>query len=91
MKRSTKSLHSTRHTFINWFKQNKLNGDLKKSVENLSILKSIVGHLEKDELTLRGLADDITLDVYGDGFKQYGLLRQLDYGVDLEILKKMEW
>jgi integrase len=78
--------HGLRHTFINWFKQNgALNFDTAK------LLKSLVGHLDNfDSAVLGAVADDMTFDRYGKDYaikKQYELICQLDYGVDLSGLK----
>lgn len=88
-KDSKKSFHSIRHTFVNWFKQNVFTDN--SSLENLSIVKSIVGHMEKGELSILGLDNDITLNHYGKDYnlqKQLNLLKQLDYKVDLSLLER---
>lgn len=69
-----------------------LKDDIKLSLQNLSILKSIVGHLETAYKGVLGLSGDITLDRYGKEFPpeaQLKLLRKLDYGVDLKIISPL--
>lgn len=86
-----KTFHSTRHTFINWFKQNMFKDNIKLSLENLCILKSIVGHLEIGDRRILGLNNDITLDHYGKKYStesQFKLLRILNYEVDIKLLSK---
>lgn len=78
--------HSLRHTFLNWFKQH-----LELSFHNAKLLKSLAGHLDKFDTALIGaVQDDITFDRYGKDYKvkrQWELIKQLDYGVDLGPLK----
>lgn len=87
---SDKSFHSTRHAFISWFKQN-----LNMTLHNLSVVKSMVGHLDKIDRRL--LSIDLDNDMtwgdknYGDKHRpkvQLTLLKKLDYGVDFSVLKK---
>ncbi|WP_129125139.1 site-specific integrase [Geomonas oryzae] len=84
-----KSFHSTRHSFISWFKANS-----EMSLHNLSVLKSIVGHLDNIDRALIGinLDHDMTWGEknYGDRHSlkvQYALLKKLNYGVDFSCLK----
>lgn len=77
-----KSFHSLRHTFIDWFKQK-----VDLSFTQKDVLKSIVGHEGRDDKDSGG----ITFERYGKAYeiaRQYELLKQLDYGVDLELLKR---
>jgi len=82
--RANTSFHSTRHSFINWFKQNT------NIMETLPVLKSIVGHLENPELSAIAIAQsDITNSLYGKDYdlkRKYDLLSKLDYKVDLSVL-----
>lgn len=85
-KAKEKSFHSTRHTFINWFVQN-----VELTFTSLSVLKSMVGHLDKTDLSILANAGGITQDVYSDTYppmKQFGLLKKLDYGVDAGLLER---
>jgi len=84
-----KSFHSTRHSFISWFK-----GNLEMSLHNLSVVKSMVGHLDKIDKSLLGvdLEKDMTWGSknYRDKHSpkiQLDLLKKLDYGVDFMPLK----
>lgn len=84
-----KSFHSTRHSFISWFK-----GNLEMSLHNLSVVKSMVGHLDKIDKSLLGvdLEKDMTWGSknYGDKHSpkvQLDLLKKLDYGIDFMPLK----
>ncbi len=78
-----KSFHSLRHTFVDWFKQN-----VSLTFTDRDILKSIVGHEGRDDKDAGG----ITFERYGKAYviaKQYELLKKLDYGVDLALLKRI--
>lgn len=79
--------HGLRHTFLDWFKQNAaVNFDTAK------VLKSIVGHLDKFDAAIIGaVAEDMTFDRYGKEYtvrKQAELIEKLDYGIDLDVLKR---
>ena len=80
------TFHSTRHSFINWFKQNT------KIMETLPILKSIVGHLDNSELSAIAISNsDITNSLYGKDYdlkRKFDLLRKLDYKVNIKLLEK---
>jgi len=84
--REKTTFHSTRHSFINWFKQNT------NFMETLPILKSIVGHLDDTDLSSLVISStDITDSLYGKDYslkRKYDLLRRLDYKVDIELLKR---
>lgn len=84
--REKTTFHSTRHSFINWFKQNT------NIMETLPVLKSIVGHLESAELSALVISSgDITHALYGKEYdlkRKYDLLRKLDYKVDIKLLSK---
>lgn len=87
-----KDLHTFRTTFIAWFiKDKKL-----MTVPNISLLQSIVGHLEKYEISLLLTfieSADIIIKDYGGGFgkevEQNKLLQKLDYGIDLSPLIRL--
>jgi integrase len=82
------SFHCTRHTMIDWYKQNGLEVD---GFKELLRLKSIIGHLENADLSALGLDTDITLGRYGKEFSvqsQLEFISKLDYRVDFGLLKK---
>ena|GEM_PF-2963245 len=89
--RKQKPFHSLRHTFINWFFQNISSQD-----RDNAAVKSLVGHLESDELKIISAAlKGISWDVYSQSLntaKMLETLEQLDYDVDLSPLGlPMEW
>ncbi len=74
------SLHSLRHTFVDWHKHNNLSTRTDEHV-----LKAIVGHT--DDIDADG---GITLNRYGTPYSPKTMLKflqALDYGVDLELCK----
>lgn len=74
------SLHSLRHTFVDWFKHKGL-----KTRTDEHVLKAIVGHT--DEVDADG---GITLNRYGTPYSPKTMLKflqALDYGVDLALCK----
>ncbi len=80
------SFHSTRHTMIDWFVQH-----VNLSFTNLDLLKSLVGHMDKNELDLMTARGGITRGTYAKLYpfqKQYDFLRKLNYDVDLELLNR---
>lgn len=80
-KDTDKSAHYFRHTLITWFNQN---CDLSGTQER--IFKAMVGH----ELEGGGIGPDITWDGYGGNLtinQMYSLIKRLDYGLDLGLLK----
>lgn len=86
---SARDLHSFRVTMIAWFIQQK---DL-ATIPNISILQSMVGHIDKQEIStlLQFMQDSkLTIDGYGQGYgkehEQNELLQKLDYGLDLSQL-----
>ena len=86
---SARDLHTFRVTMISWFIQRK---DL-ATIPNISILQSMVGHLDKQDIsTLIQFIQDskLTIDGYGQGYgkehEQNELLQKLDYGLDLSPL-----
>jgi integrase len=79
------SFHSTKHTFINWYKQN-----INMTNSEMSMLKTISAHFDDIELTNKFVDGGITLKVYGEDYnvpKLYEFINLLDYGVDLSILE----
>ena len=84
-----KVFHSTRHSLISWFKAN-----MQMTLHNLSVLKSMIGHLDDIDKALIGidLDNDMTWGSknYGDEHSpkvQVALLKKLDYGADISVLK----
>ena len=81
-KEKTKTFHSMRHTFPNWFKQTGL-----PTRHEERILKSMIGHYAGC------IEEDITFSINENGYcedyppsTQYELLCKLDYGVSFDIL-----
>lgn len=77
------TFHSTRHTFINWFRQNVRQLDYEAR-------NALSGHLDKDDLSalkLQGFDAESEGEVtYSKGLnvkRQMELLEKLDYGIDL--------
>lgn len=81
------SFHSTRHTFINWFRQN-LN-----MMEHGEAVTALSGHLDKDDMAAAKVQGyDVAAEAfvtYGKDLnikRQYETLKLLDYGIDLSKL-----
>ncbi|MDD2540755.1 MAG: site-specific integrase [Desulfuromonadaceae bacterium] len=73
-----KSFHSTRHTFIDWFKQN----NCYVSYHDRAVIQAMVGHVE----------GDVTGEHYEEDFsnsEKLRMLRKLDYGFDRELIEKL--
>lgn len=81
------TFHSTKHTFINFFKQRR-----SLSWSDVDKLKYIVAHLEDDNLQSQWTrSTGITTTIYGADYELQALrdfINELDYGVDLGLLEK---
>lgn len=81
------TFHSTRHTFINWFRQN-------VKLLDYDARNALSGHLDQDDaaaLRFQGYDPDSEGEkTYSKGLnvdRQLKLLQQLDYGIDLRPLR----
>ena len=81
------SFHSTKHSFINWFKQS-----LKLTWSDLDMLRVIVAHLDDSFLSeMWSKGNGITTQLYGKAYPMRNLqdfINKLDYGVDISLLQK---
>lgn len=81
------SFHSTKHTFINWFKQNvNLSDD-----NNMHMLKYLVAHLDDGKLTEKHNSGGITTEVYSEDYparKLANFINKLDYNIDFNLLER---
>jgi len=79
------TFHSTKHTFLNWFKQK---GEMEFA--ELSMLKAIAAHFDNRNMT-EGFDDGgITTNLYGKPYdieKLYDFINKLNYKIDLSSLK----
>ncbi len=80
------TLHSTRTTFINWFFQN-----MNMGYTEVSLLKDMIGHLEKDEAQLLAKFTGVTQKTYKSSYSIkliFDLISNLNYNIDISTLEQ---
>jgi integrase len=79
------SFHSTKHSFINWYKQN-----INMNYSELNMLKTIAAHFDDKSLTNKFDDGGITTNLYGKDYQiqaLYEFINKLDYKIDITVLK----
>lgn len=77
---STKSFHSFRGTFVDWFKQNKAYD----TPSDRTVVQSMVGHDGDDSVTSKHYEQKFPATT------QLTMLRKLDYGIDPDLIVKLK-
>lgn len=80
------SFHSTKHSFVNWFKQN-----INMNYTELAMLKTIAAHFDDKNLSNKFDDGGITTNLYGKSYNikaLYDFINMLDYKIDLSALEQ---